>query len=149
MQPDLDGFREASITLRAQMGRDVVFLTPTGTTWPGGTILDPETQEPYDPTIAPLASGWASAAVNTLVVGPNGGRVKDDAVNAAIGVVENGEAALIVAANASAIMKDATRVVLFDGTYEITQGPQPDAVAGELPDRLIVRARQRDRETTI
>lgn len=150
MEPDLDGFREASITLRAAMGREVVFLTPTETVWPEGTPLDPQTGEPYDPVIQPLASGWASAAVpDALVVVPGGSVRVDTVTNQPIGEIEAGQAVVIIAAASYAIpqVEAATRVVLFDGTYDITEA-DPDSVGGEEPDRVILHLRQRDRGTT-
>lgn len=66
--PDFAGFADAQVRLRANFGREVVFFTPLPTTWPPGTPLDPESGRPFDPTIRPIASGMASAAVNCSII---------------------------------------------------------------------------------
>jgi hypothetical protein len=145
MEPDLQGFRDASVRLRAAMGREVVFLLPEETVWPDGTILDPETQEPYDPTIVPAASGWASASATALVVLPGGSVRGDTVVNTFVGTIEEGDAAVIVSSFdfETGNLEAATRVVVFDETWDITQA-DPDSVGGNAdPDRVILHARQR------
>lgn len=145
MEPDLQGFRDASVRLREEMGRDLVFLLPTETVWPEGTILDPETQEPYDPTIVPMASGWASATATALVVLPGGNVKGDSVVNTFVGLMEEGDAAVIVSAAeyGSANLDAATRVVIWDEEFDITQADD-DSVGGNADaDRVIMHARQR------
>lgn len=145
MEPNLDGFRDASVRLREAMGRDLVFLLPTETVWPEDAVLDPETHEPFDPTIEPTASGFASATATAIVVLP-GGKVKGDSVvNTFVGTMEEGEAAVIVsdAEFKSANLDRATRVEIWDETFDITQA-DPDSVGGDgEPDRVIMHARQR------
>lgn len=67
MEPNLDGFAEAQQRLTEAMGDSVVLLAPLPTIYPPGTKLDPETQEPQDPWVIPLSSGWASATVKASV----------------------------------------------------------------------------------
>jgi hypothetical protein len=148
VEPDLDGFRDASVRLRAAMGRELTYLTPTPTTWPPGTALDPETGEPYDPAIAPLASGFTSAAVQTLVVQPGASDRVAKEIEAAIGRMEEGEAALVIGADDwdANDLEDATLVVIYDDTWELASD-RLDSVGGATadPDRVIAHAKQRER----
>lgn len=147
MEPDLDGFRDASVRLRGEMGRPLWYLTPTPTTWPEGTALNPESGQPYDPTIVPLASGFASASAQTLVVLPGGNDRVAKEVEAAIGRVEEGAAALVIAAKDwdALDLEDATGVVIYDDTWELADA-RFDSVGGDGdPDRVILHARQRSR----
>lgn len=144
MEPDLDGFRDASVRLRAAMGRPLWYLTPTPTTWPEGTALDPESGQPYDPTIVPLASGFSSASAQTLVVLPGATDRVAKEVEAAIGRIEVGDAALVLAAKDwdALDLEDATGVVIYDDTWELADA-RFDSVGGAGDaDRVIVHARQ-------
>lgn len=147
MEPDLDGFRDASVRLREAVGRPLWYMTPTATTWPPGTVLDPENGRPYDPTVVPLASGFTSASAITLVVLPGATDRAAKEVEAAIGRIEDGSAALVIAAfdwqNLS--LEDATGVVIYDDDWELADA-RWDSVGGPGdPDRVIVHARQRSR----
>ena len=53
--PDLQGFRDAQSELRQLFGQDITFQAKAAATWPLGTPIDPETNEPYDPTIEPVS----------------------------------------------------------------------------------------------
>lgn len=145
MEPDLDGFRDASVRLRASMGRPLWYLTPMATTWPEGTALDPQSGQPYDPTIVPLASGFSSASAQTLVVLPGGGDRVAKEVEAAIGQIEEGAAALVIAADdwKNLSLEDATGVRIYEDTWEIADA-RFDSVGGDSDaDRVIVHARKR------
>lgn len=145
--PGLTGFRDASERLRNLMGNALVYLIPSPTVWPEDAVLDPESGEPFDPAIAPLASGFASAAVNTLVVMPGGNDRVAKEVEAAIGRIEEGEAALIISSFDwdSQGLEGATLVQIYDDTWELADA-RYDSVGGNLAaDRVIVHARQRSR----
>ncbi len=49
--PSNTGFRDAQRKLRAQFGEEITFFGPPIVTWPPDTPIDPQTGEPYDPTI--------------------------------------------------------------------------------------------------
>ena len=68
--PDVSGFAAAQRRLRDKLGRDVRFYTPIALTWPAlpAGAFDPDTGEPYDPTIRPLASGYVVASARCSVV---------------------------------------------------------------------------------
>lgn len=147
MEPDLDGFREASVRLRGQMGTDLTYLTPTETTWPPGTVIDPESGDPFDPTVVPLASGFSSASVNTLVVLPGATDKAAREIEAAIGRIEEGGAALVIGREDwdENTLEDATLVVIYEDTWELADA-RFDSVGGNDPaDRVILHARQGSR----
>jgi hypothetical protein len=148
VEPDLDGFRDASVRFRESVGRELTYLTPTATVWPPETPLDPETGAPYDPVVQPLASGFASASVTTLVVGAATASKAAEEVEAAIGRMEKGDAALVVSAEdyASQVMEDATLVLIYDETWEILDS-RADSVGGpgSAADRVIIHARFREK----
>jgi len=145
--PDLDGFRGASVRLRADMGRDLLYLTPTETTWPSGAVIDPQSGVPYDPTLVPLASGFSSASVNTLVVLPGATDKAAKEIEAAIGRIEEGGAALVIGREDwdENALEAATLVVIYDDEWELADA-RFDSVGGNDPaDRVILHARQRSR----
>jgi hypothetical protein len=86
MKPDLAGFKDAQARKREFMGEDVTFLGEVLMQFPPGTRIDPETHDPYDPTVQPTASAQASATVR---VGVAFRPVTDDAKAAAIGWTED------------------------------------------------------------
>jgi hypothetical protein len=142
IEPDLNGFRDAMVTLTEKLGADVPFFKPTATVWPSGVPLDPETGAPYDPTIEPQASGFASAAVRCSVVSRNAQALKDEALAAAIGEVEESEVVLVCSvADFDAHVDGATKVLIYGEELEITQSDL-DGIGQGPPHRAIVRARQ-------
>jgi 3-dehydroquinate synthase class II len=147
MEPDLAGFRDASVRLRGAMGRPLWYMTPTPTTWPPGTALDPQSGQPYDPTIVPLASGFTSASAQTLVVLPGATDRAAKDIEAAIGRIEEGEAALVIGSDdwQKLSLEDATGVVIYDDDWELRDA-RFDSVGGAGDaDRVIVHAVQRSR----
>lgn len=60
---DLAGFADAQQRLRGQFGEEVTFFYPEQFLYPAGTPIDPETGEPYDPTVVPISASAASAVV--------------------------------------------------------------------------------------
>jgi hypothetical protein len=62
-QADLAGFADAQSRLRNQFAEEVTFMYPEQFAWPAGTPIDPETDEPYDPTVEPITASAASAVV--------------------------------------------------------------------------------------
>lgn len=68
MQPDIAGFRRAQEELIDKLGQDVTFHVPQAATYPPGTVLDPETGRPHDPTIRPTQAADADVVVRCSVV---------------------------------------------------------------------------------
>lgn len=65
--PDLAGFTEAQQRLRGGFGEDVTFFQAAVLTYPPDTPIDPETGEPYDPTVEPVDENQPSATVTCTV----------------------------------------------------------------------------------
>jgi hypothetical protein len=71
-QADLAGFADAQSRLRNQFAEEVTFMYPEQFAWPAGTPIDPETDEPYDPTVEPITASAASAVVGGGGAGEKG-----------------------------------------------------------------------------
>lgn len=124
MDADFAGFEAAQIKLRANFGRDVAFFTPTPTAWPPGVPLDPESGRPYDVTIAPLASGYASAVVSCNIVdrpmGLSQGGVEDSRRDVAVGGMSLTSKVFIVASGDAALASGATRATYLGQSFKVT-----------------------------
>jgi hypothetical protein len=138
-EPDLAGFREAQLTLVAKTGADVPFFTPVPKTYPPGTLLDPEAGTPYDPTIQPQASGFASASVRCgVAIRPIDRAMDDKTVQSALGLLEEGQGVLIVPSTDydENDLDHATEVEVHGDRWEITQRT-PDGIANVDYRRLV------------
>ncbi len=119
--PDLKGMKDAQARLREYTGEQIVFYTPTGEQWPPGTVLDPQTNRPYDALIEPIASGWASAAVNAnLAFRPLSG-MNDQVAELPIGNLELGQIVAIMDIADAKAVADATEFDAKGDHYKITQ----------------------------
>jgi hypothetical protein len=129
--PDLEGYEEAQANLRAQLGQVVPFFIPTATVWPPGVPLD-AAGEPIDPSIPPLASGYASAAVTCSVANRpirGQGMLIPQTEDVAIGIASHSMLLLIMS---KAEFDDngidaATQCEVFGKRYKI-EAVQPDQV---------------------
>lgn len=138
-EPDLTGFREAQLTLIAKLGADVPFFTPVAETYPPGTPLDPESGKPFDPTVQPQASGFASAVVRAgVAIRPIGGGLADSSIQNALGLLEEGQGVLLVPSTDydNADLDHATEVEVHGDRWEITQRT-PDGIANVDHRRLV------------
>lgn len=142
--PDLEGFRDAQITLREQFSQPVEFFTPTATTWPSGTQIDPETGVPYDPTIAPTASGYSTVTASAEVFrGQGAARTVAEEVATAIGELETGEAVLAIDPADLADIQGSD-FCEFDGEeWRITAAKDSDAIGPLDPDRVLIWVERR------
>lgn len=66
--PDIFGFANAQDALRAQMGSPVTFLVPVDPVWPEGTKINPDTGDPYDPTIKPTSAAFTEVEKVGLII---------------------------------------------------------------------------------
>lgn len=131
--PDLAGFRQAQNKLREETGQDVVLLIPEEATWPPGTQLDPETHRPYDPTVVPLSSGFASASARVGVAWTALSRTGSSNATdlSPLGITEQSHAMLIVGSGDVANFELAEDVIVFDERWKI-QGIKPDGVGNVI-----------------
>jgi hypothetical protein len=148
--PDLTGYREAQVALVAQLGSDVPFFTPSAVTWPAEAILDPETGEPYDPTVVPTSSGFTSASVRCGIavrpIGLSRRGVADDEGWTALGKFEDGEGVLLVpiADFEDNDLDEATEAEIYNERYEVTQTDEDGL--GDENHRMLVYVRQKGLE---
>lgn len=147
--PDIEGFVNAQVRLREQFGQDVPFYFGSASVWPPGTPLDPETGNPYDPTILPVSSGAPSAMVpNVSVVhrpmGLSRRGIAGEEVTTAVGRFEEGEAALIVgpADFDTYSLDEAKWVEVHEEEWEITSF-DADALGSNDTQRYILYIRKR------
>lgn len=138
---DLQGFRDAMAEMRQVMGQDVPFFIPAAKTYPPGTQLDPESGEPYDPTIQRLDSSETRVVVHCGVYRkiPN---VVDDISQSALGPMEERDALLDVSPTdyENKSLEDATSVEILGERYEIVDA-DPDGIA-EVEHRILVYIRR-------
>lgn len=141
--PDLDGFRDATVRMRAKLGKDIPFFTPVAGAYPPGTALDPESGEPFDPTIQQAGSGMTSQSVHCGVYPqPAPADFEDSVKESALGAVDEADAVLDVAPGDfdTKNLDLATTVVISGETYEITDTDR-DGIAGVV-HRVLVFCRK-------
>ena len=119
--PDLAGFKDAQARLNQAMGQLVTFLVPGVPVWPEGTMLDPETNTPYDPTVVPISGGEPGPVEIkvTVVYAPIGGT--DDVIEGPSGVRHDERVSLLIQEADRPLIEDATTFALEDMTYRISE----------------------------
>lgn len=142
--PDLAGFVNAMVRMRGELGGDVPFFTEFEYGYPPGTPLNPETGEPFDPTVPELGAGGASASVHVGVyMRPIQGGFTDLVKTTPLGLVDVDNALLDVspADYEANDLAEASEVELFGERYEITDRD----IRGLLddPHRILLYVRKR------
>jgi hypothetical protein len=142
IDPDLTGFVDAQRRLRDKLGRRVTFFTPTASEYALDVALDPETQRPFDPTIEPVASGYASAVVQASVV-KRPFSIRDRPSVDARGIEEGGNEGLIVDIGELPAVEDASHYELDGERWKVVAvtidgigGEQRAVVIGELEGKV-------------
>lgn len=126
--PDIAGYAEAQHALRERFGERVDFLFGASVTFPPGTAIDPETGQPYDPTIEPTssaqvtASAWCTVAAKTSQ--------QDPSQPGPLGFVETDQLMVATDLSASATIEGAREMIVRDERYLI-EGMKPDGIAGQ------------------
>lgn len=141
--PDLTGYREAQVALIATLGSDVEFFLSSAVTWPEGTPINPESGEPFDPTVAPASSGVGTRTVRCGIAIRGSKGVKSTEQEAAVGSFEDGEGMLIVpiADWTDNDLDEAAEAEIYDERYEIKQTDE-DGI-GDTDHRMLVYIRQK------
>lgn len=133
-EPDLAGFVEAQRRLRRKLGRRVTFFTPLATSYAPGVDLDPETQQPFDPTIQPVASGYASATVDASVV-KRPFSIRDRPSVDARGIEPGSNEGLIIDIGELQAVGDASHYEVDGERWKVVK-VTPDGIGGE--QRIVV-----------
>lgn len=139
LEPNLEGYLDAQSRLRAAMGQVVPFFTPTASVWPPGTPLA-DNGEPIDPAVAPLASGFASAAVTCSVANRpirGQGMLIPQTQDVAIGIAAHSMLLLVMSKEDfdNNDIEEATQCEVFDKRYKI-EAAQPDQLGPGKPQRM-------------
>jgi hypothetical protein len=133
---DLAGFADAQRRLRNEFAEEVTFFYPEQSEWPAGTPLDPETGEPYDPTVVPITASAASAAVRCNVgfystVAQRG----EQADNSPAGTLDKTHVLLIADITAASAIAPAVEFDVRDTLFRI-EAQKPDGI-GALQRYLV------------
>lgn len=132
--PDLEGFRNAQITLREKLGRDCIFLTPIEAAYASGVPINTETGRPFDPTIEPVeGGGFASASFRALVI-DNPITADDQTLRTPAGWFEKGR--MVLSLDPDDDISGATHVETFGQLWEI-RDEDLDGL-GDQPHRRLV-----------
>lgn len=120
--PDTTGFIEAQRNLIWSMGEDVSFISISEKVWPPGVEIDPQTGEPYDPTVEPESGGEEIELLSKVGVfyRPITG-MNDDVVEGPSGVRRDESPAFIVLTEDYEAVKDSTTAVYNGIRYRITE----------------------------
>lgn len=138
MEPDLAGFDAAQRRLRDKLGMVVTFFSPIPAQYDPSLpaeAFDPETGEPHDPTIQPLASGYASANYRCRVLGGPLNSVEAPQVTDVLGPHSTRNVALTLDPERYADVQAASRFSFDDRSYEV-RDTMKDTIAGS--ERVIV-----------
>lgn len=137
--PDLEGYENAQALLRASLGQDVPFFIPTATVWPEGVPTDAQ-GIPIDPSVAPLASGFASAVVRCSVANrPGRGNMTPPKEDEPIGIGSSSHLLLVMSKTEfdNNAIEDATEAEVFGKPYKI-EVVQSDQVGGGAVQRMLI-----------
>jgi hypothetical protein len=126
--PDLAGFTEAQRRLRGGFGETVTFYKAEVSSYPPGTPIDPETGEPYDPTVEPDSTTQDNAAVKATVAFRSLSDDQED--TSALGQVERTHVLVIADIADRPQIDGAIEFVWHADRYKV-QAQKPDGIGGE------------------
>lgn len=116
------GFIEAQRDLVERFGEEIAFITVGEKVWPDGVQIDPQTGEPYDPTIQPESGGEETAVITKVSVFYRPiVTAGDDVVEGPSGVRRDESPAFIVLTEDYMAVKDAVAVVYNEIRYRVTE----------------------------
>lgn len=140
---DLEGFREAQITLRERFSQDVTFRRYDDGTYGPEIAIDPESGVPYDPMASAIASGVTEIPASAEVF--RGHRASDteaDEVATAIGEIETGQAVLAIDPADLAEIQGATEVVVDGEVYRVSNNVDERSIGPLAADRTLIWVEQ-------
>lgn len=132
MEPDLAGFRDAQERKRRAFSEPIVLLGPVEASYPPGTAMDPETGEPYDPTVTATASARASAVIDAEFVWQS---TQDPEDPSPVGRLDTQHPMLIAASAAASAVEGKSHFEARGSEFEI-RATHFDGITGV--DRLLI-----------
>lgn len=118
--PDTDGFVAAQRRLLTDLGGPVVFRVPQPATYAPEVALNPETGQPYDPTVVPTSGGDFAEVVVTGTATPVRALALDDAQTEPVGILPAGDMAVLIDSADEPSIDGATEFVVREQRYRIT-----------------------------
>lgn len=121
--PNIEGFAAAQDNLRAHLGQLVTFKVPVAPTWPEGTKINPDTDEPYDATIKRTDGGFTTVVKRVLVIIKQASplRPQSDTKNEPSGEMSGMDITLDVSAADFADIANASEMVVNSLSYRIRE----------------------------
>lgn len=138
--PNIDGFVAAQNRLREKLGMDVTVYAPIAPTYPPGTILDPDSGLPYDPSIEPLGSGFVSDTLRASVLNKHL-RPEDETETNAAGIFQATSVVLNIAVDDWPRASAATEFEVLERRYVIRDA-YPDGLGNRTTRWLIFGERK-------
>lgn len=131
--PDIGGFVAAQDRFRQAFGRDIQFNIPVNPVWPADTQLDPETGQPFDPTVVPSSGGGTTAQIaHVSVIRDMLPTNEQDEVDWGPSGIRNAErTALIVSQADHLLVQNAVSFELDGLTFNIGAWSEGGIVGGE------------------
>lgn len=141
--PNVAGYIAAQANLRTMLGAPVTFKVPVAQVWPGGTKINPDTGEPYDPTILPTSAPFTEVVKTCLIILKQGSplRPQTDTVQAASGDMSGMDIILDLAEADYASVENASEMVINGLPYRVREF-KPFSIGGTLY-RWLVYGQQR------
>jgi hypothetical protein len=133
--PDIAGFLDAQRRLISATGSDVAFIMVAPKTYAADVALDPETGEPYDPTVVPTSGGDETRLTITAGVVLNAVQPNDPVLATPSGERRTEDCALLVPSDLHLLVDDAVAFELNGIRYKLTEW-LPDSLASQQ-DRWI------------
>ncbi len=137
-EPNVAAFLDGDVRLRTQLGSPCIFQIPVAPEWPGGTKINEDTGEPYDPTIVRTNAEFTEVTITVLIILKQGSplRPQSDTRTTALGDVSGMDLILDVAEADWPTIEAATELKLNGLDYHIRE-QKPFSVAGIRYRRLI------------
>jgi hypothetical protein len=130
--PDLAGFAAAQEAKRQALGSDVIFLGKPANAWPPGTAINPDSGEPFDPTITPTSSTQQQTTIRCGVFfkAVNRGGAAGAAIGSPAGWEERTRIFAITPYDTKLIVDEAVEFIFHDEHYKIDVTKDDEIVLG-------------------
>lgn len=142
-EPNVTAFVEADKRLREKLGAKITFMVPVAPTWPEGTKINPDTDEPYDPTIERTNDPFTEVVKTCLIILKQGSplRPQADTMQAASGEMSGMDIILDLGDYDYADVVDASEMNVNGFAYRVREF-KPFSL-GEIIYRYLVYGQER------